>query len=632
MSWLERNLGSLRGVAPALAEKVGSAPALEGAEKIETRDGDWTLRVSRPDGTATTLHSKYDPRKEARRLVGEVDPKGLQGFLVLGFGMGYHLEELLEPASPEAEVVVLERDPAVIRAAAELRDLRAVFADRRVTWLVGRDRKEVYQILRIRQQSLMSTALRILAHTPSTALDPEYYQEARKAIRDFVLSGEITMRTQFNLARKSVLNEMRNLPRYVGCPSVAELREIYKGRPGVVVAAGPSLQKNIDQLPGARGRAVIIACDVVLKPLLERGVVPHFTTIVDFQGQTKKFFETLPPEVDTRLVSVGAAFHGTVDFYPGPKCFCGDPLLDYFLGPVARPMGGYQSGGHVGHFSFQLAGMLGLDPVAFVGQDLAFPHNITHLGGTPIHEDWQNERNRFFTLEMREFEHLVRRRTQLMTVEDQEGNEVFTERSFYHYLRDLELAIRDARHRTVDCTEGGARKEGAEPTRLADYLEECPRAEVPEPGAGPRDLDRGRLTAVADLLDRRVMEFLEVKAAIDQKARTHKRVERALAEGEEIERYVRTLTHMEERAKKYPQVLSVLQTLTPRGFFDAAKTDRRLAAAGTEGDEKIQAQFERDDLLVGQLVKSVEYFEPLLRETRRRCRDLADGGRLEDVD
>ncbi len=627
MSRLEQNLATLRGVAPHLAEEVAAAEPPPGAEKIETRDGDWTLRIAREDGTATTLHSKYAPRREAEKLVGEVDPKSLQGFLVLGFGLGYHLEVLLERSSPEAEVVVLEKDPAMLRVAAELRDLRGVFSDRRLTWVVGRERKEAYQILRLRQQSLMSTALKIVVHTPSTALAPGgYYQEVRKAIQDFMLSGKITMRTNFNLARRSVRNEMENLPLYVGSPSLAELRDVYQGRPGIVVSAGPSLQKNIDQLAGARGRAVLVSCDVVLKPLLERGIVPDFTAIVDFQGQTKKFFETLPPRVDTRLISVAAAFHGTVDFYPGPLAFCGDALMDVFLETVARPMGGYQSGGHVGHFAYQICGMLGLDPVAFVGQDLAFPYNITHLGGTPIHEDWQNERGRFFTLEMRETEHLVRRRTQLRTVEDQDGNEIFTEDSFYHYIRDLELAIKAAEHRTVDCTEGGARKEGAQIMKLADFLAECPPGEVPEPGAGPRELDRERLAAAAELLDQRIMEFLEVKAAIEQKLRTHKRVERALAEGEDIMRYRRSLTHMEARAKKYPNVLTVLHALTPRGFFQAAKADRTVKAGGLEDDdpEKIQALFERDDQLVRQLMKSVEYFEPLLREARRECRRLAE--------
>ena len=592
----------------------------------------WTLKVSEPGGRATTLHSKYSPRKEAAKLVGEIDEKSLQGFLVMGFGLGYHLQQLVERSSSEAEIVILEKDPGVIKAAAALRDLREVFSDQRIMWLVGKERKEVYQLLRYRQANLMSTSLRIIAHSPSTALDSEYYQEARKAIRDFMLSGEITLRTNFNLARKSIRNEMLNLPMYVGCPSVYELRELYQGRPALVISAGPSLQKNIREIRRARGRAVVIACDVVLKPLLELGIVPDFTAIVDFQGQTKKFFETLPEKVDTRLVAVPAAFHGTVDFYPGPKAFCGEHLLDFFLEPVTRTMGGYQSGGHVGHFAYQIAGMLGCDPVAFVGQDLAFPYNITHLGGTPIHEDWSNERNRFFTMEMRETEHLIRRRGQLMTVEDQEGNEVFTERSFYHYIRDLEIAIKAAKHRTVDCTEGGCKKEGAEIMRLAEFLDQCPqRDDMPEPGAGSRSMDPQRLESVVDLLQDRIMEFLEVKAAIDQKARTHKRIERALAEGEDVERYLRTLTYMEERTKKYPHVLAMLQALTPQGFFSARKSDRQIAAAGTDGDDKIQAQFQRDDRLIKQLVKSVELFEPMLRQARRECERLAAAGGREDA-
>ena len=110
-------MASLRGVVPALAGTVDGAGPLPGAERIRTRDGDWTLRVARTDGTATTLHSKYDPKREAARLVGEVDPRGLQGFLVLGFGLGYHLQHLLAGSSEGAEVVVLEKDPAVIRAA-----------------------------------------------------------------------------------------------------------------------------------------------------------------------------------------------------------------------------------------------------------------------------------------------------------------------------------------------------------------------------------------------------------------------------------------------------------------------------------------------------------------------------------
>lgn len=632
MDRLAANLAALPEEWRKLAAALKSAGPPAGAELIPTRDGDWTLRLSRPDGTATTLHSRYAPRAEAEKLVGQLrEAETSGGFLVLGFGMGYHLQALAEKCGPNAEILVVERFPEVIRAAAERRDLRALFADRRFFWLVGGSQQEVYHLLRLRQESLLSCAtVRIVDHTPSRLLDPEYYDRARTAIRDFALSGRVTMGTHFALAHKSFRNQMENLPWYAGSASLAELRELYAGRPGIVVSAGPSLRRNIEGLKAARGKAVLVACDVVLKPLLARGIVPDFVGVVDYQENTKKFFEGLPGAVPTRLVATAAAYHPTIRMYAGPLAFAGDPLVDRLLGPAGRAMGGMHAGGNVGHFCYAVAGHLGLNPVAFVGQDLGYPCNVTHLPGTPIHEEWQSERNRFHTLEMRELDVLLRRRQDLALVPAQDGGEIFTPGNMYHYLRELELHIKSlaGRVRTVDCTEGGTLKSGAEPVPLAAFLEGLPaRADAPAPGAGPRGLDRGRLAAAGEALGDRLLEFLELKAAIEQKLRTHRRIEKALQEGSDTERYLRTLGELEHRARRHPEMLGVLQALTPRAFFAAAKTDRRLGAAETGEDAAIFAErFRRDDRLVRALVESLEFMEPVLRAARRACESLAAGG------
>ena len=97
---------------------------------------------------------------------------------------------------------------------------------------------------------------------------------------------------------------------------------------------GVQLRQRAQEL--ALGLAVGVVAALVLKPLLELGVVPDFTAVVDFQGQTKKFFETLPASVPTRLVAVGPAFHDTVRSYPGPLAFAGDPLMDRLLAEADR--------------------------------------------------------------------------------------------------------------------------------------------------------------------------------------------------------------------------------------------------------------------------------------------------------
>ena len=51
--------------------------------------------------------------------------------------------------------------------------------------------------------------------------------------------------------------------------------------PAIVVAAGPSLNKNIDELKRAKGKAFIIAVDTAIKPLLKKGIIPDMFAIVD---------------------------------------------------------------------------------------------------------------------------------------------------------------------------------------------------------------------------------------------------------------------------------------------------------------------------------------------------------------
>ena len=51
--------------------------------------------------------------------------------------------------------------------------------------------------------------------------------------------------------------------------------------PTFIVGAGPSLDKNIDELKRAKGKGFIIACDTAVRPLLAHGIVPDLYVLVD---------------------------------------------------------------------------------------------------------------------------------------------------------------------------------------------------------------------------------------------------------------------------------------------------------------------------------------------------------------
>ena len=58
-------------------------------------------------------------------------------------------------------------------------------------------------------------------------------------------------------------------------------REDNEEYPAFIVSAGPSLDKNIDELKNIKGRGVIMAVDTAIKPLLKKGIVPDIVASVD---------------------------------------------------------------------------------------------------------------------------------------------------------------------------------------------------------------------------------------------------------------------------------------------------------------------------------------------------------------
>ena len=121
---LEENLRALAARHPRLAAEIAAAAPLPSLPE-PTPAGDPTLTA---DGVL--LHSRHDPRREAarwaeaqRERLGErVDATAV----VLGLGLGYHLEALA--AAWPGPIVVVELDRALWRTALAARDLRAVLA------------------------------------------------------------------------------------------------------------------------------------------------------------------------------------------------------------------------------------------------------------------------------------------------------------------------------------------------------------------------------------------------------------------------------------------------------------------------------------------------------------------------
>jgi len=123
-SHLEENLRALAARHPRLAAEVGATAPLPWAPE-PTAAGDPTLTA---DGVL--LHNCYDPRREAARWAEaqreRLGERADATAVVLGLGLGYHVEALA--AAWPGRIVVVELDRSLWRTALATRDLRALLA------------------------------------------------------------------------------------------------------------------------------------------------------------------------------------------------------------------------------------------------------------------------------------------------------------------------------------------------------------------------------------------------------------------------------------------------------------------------------------------------------------------------
>ena len=333
-----------------------------------------TARVRTDDGRALYLHSRHDPVREAADFCNNLERGDALTFVVAGMGLGYHAKALFDEHGDEIVVVVTEPDLVTIKTALEHTDLAAILETGRLVFVTDLDKSALHEKLGRHSTLLMLGTCFVV---PPAARDhhAEFHAGCREAITDYAAFARMSLVTLVKNAAVTCRNIANNLPTYVSTPPADVLRRKYEGRPAILVAAGPSLSKNVDQLVGVEDRAVIIAAQTTLRPLLECGIRPHFVTSLDFSDLSRQFFEGVDIPEDVTLVAEPKASWEVVDAFRGGTALDGRRviLLDNefahrCLGEALAKRMPMEAGSTVMHLAFYLAEWLGCDPIIFIGQ------------------------------------------------------------------------------------------------------------------------------------------------------------------------------------------------------------------------------------------------------------------------
>jgi hypothetical protein len=190
-------------------------------------------------------------------------------------------------------------------------------------------------------------------------------------------------------AARYLLHTLMNAPRLARESRVEALSGLLEGIPAVVVAAGPSLDRNIHDLAVVADRPLVIACDTAARPLLAVGVQPDIIVASDSSRANAAHLSSLPPS-RSWLIAEASLHPSAFPHFDGRTFFFRVAAHEPWpwLQTLGLDAGILPTWGSVATSAFSLALDLGCNPIALIGADFAFTGGRPYCRGTSFESQW----------------------------------------------------------------------------------------------------------------------------------------------------------------------------------------------------------------------------------------------------
>ena len=327
--------------------------------------------------------------------------------------------------------------------------------------------------------------------TPRCSLDIATTNEIQSMLAQLVQRKNANQQSQDHLAPLWATNGLKNLPHVAKSPMVDDMRDAFRGVPIIIVGAGPSLAKNIDQLKAAQGKAIILCVNRALRSLQNAGVWPDFAINLEPQDVASQFVGIDLSRIPGLVLSVTS--HPELFELEAPRILSFASNLDAegWMFDSTDEVTEIVTGGSVSCSALSLGLMWGCDPIMLVGQDLSFP------GGSYYHADGVDgateaifdEETKTWTLEglSDDLSKLLKGRSEEfgLRFEGTEvpgyfGGTVPTSTDFAVFREWFEYTALDHKDQVslLNCTEGGAFIKGMDHIPLSVALRDLPERPV----------------------------------------------------------------------------------------------------------------------------------------------------------
>lgn len=241
------------------------------------------------------------------------------------------------------------------------------------------------------------------------------------------------------------------------CP-VQKLKPVFQNVPAIIVAAGPSLNYNIDKLKEVNGNAIIAAVGTGIQILEANNIRADLAGAIDVWKSEEELFQNLNLNRDIPLLYSSHLCYSIPSIISGPKFVMNCGLMDTYINTNLKwEQYNIFTGPSIANTIAYNLSELGCNPIIFLGQDMCFAEEKWYAKGAKNNAD--------FTKEQLEKQGYIK-------TKNKKNKDVYTMNTFLGMKTSMEQCIEQHPYiKYLNGTEDGLKIKGAEDIDFNSYIE-----------------------------------------------------------------------------------------------------------------------------------------------------------------
>lgn len=324
--------------------------------------------------------SIYDPEYEAGRWADSVAiPDGKCVVAMLGFGMGYQLGALSEKLRPDTDYYIYEPMDGAFAFVCAFVDLSRLLNDEHI-FIFTASYAEGGYLHHLEDAALKCGKAPVAVRLPFYPPD-DFFEDTVTKVKTSISAGVFWQAERGRIALENRLYAWTHLKDNYLLEDL--MKRIPVDLPVIVVAGGPSLNRNVDDLKRAKGKALIICVERALSVLTQHDIIPDFVITID-PLKDPAYIENMIHD-ETKLLCAYQSDIRLQELCNGRLFYCLGWKYDEIipgLGGKIKKTGDY--GRNVAGAAVTLMMQYGMKNIILVGQDLALSDGQSHADGSDV--------------------------------------------------------------------------------------------------------------------------------------------------------------------------------------------------------------------------------------------------------